>query len=90
MGGLRNISSCGLKEVLSIQMKGKIMNKAIRVNRLYTAIWVARDRKFVILSSVLPKAKDLMGLLPSVLASEVSILQEGKHENEREVSVGRG
>ena len=64
MGGLRNISSCGLKEVLSIQMKGKIMKKAIRVNRLYTTIWVARDRKFVILSSVLPESERPDGVTP--------------------------
>jgi hypothetical protein len=47
MGGLANTSSIGLKEVLSIQMKGSIVNTVVRIKRTYRAVRDATERSFI-------------------------------------------
>jgi hypothetical protein len=46
-GGLANTSAMGLKEVLSIQMKGSIVYAEIRIRKPYRTTRVATERSFI-------------------------------------------
>jgi hypothetical protein len=47
MGGLAKTSSMGLKEVLSIQMKGSTVYTDIRIKKPYRTVRVATERSFI-------------------------------------------